>query len=63
MIDKTYVVSDGVSRRVTGKQYGDEMRIYRIYGDITNTDALKEMAEVIAIEFKVSRVVYQGVNS
>jgi len=56
MVTKDYTPSDGKKRTITGKVFGDEFRIYRIYGDVTNKDALAEMAQEIAIEFKVVTV-------
>jgi len=58
MITKTVMASDGVSRTVSCKIFGDELRVYRVYGDVTNNEAIEETAQILAIEFKVSRVLF-----
>jgi hypothetical protein len=42
MITRTIMASDGVNRTVEGKIFDDQLRIYRVFGDVTNLDALKE---------------------
>ena len=56
MITKTVTASDGIARTVEGKIFGDELRLYRVFGDVTNRDALEETAQILAIEFNVQRV-------
>jgi hypothetical protein len=58
MIKKTVMASDGVNRTIEGKIFDDQLRIYRVYGDITNLDALKETAQILAIQTNVTEVVY-----
>lgn len=45
MIEEKVMASDGNARTITYKQFGDEIRIYRVEGDITNTEALAEIAQ------------------
>jgi hypothetical protein len=52
------MASDGVNRTIEGKIFDDQLRIYRVYGDITNLDALKETAQILAIQTNVTEVVY-----
>ncbi|MBY0262948.1 MAG: hypothetical protein K2Q20_11425 [Phycisphaerales bacterium] len=47
METKTYN-TNGVNRKVEGKKFGDEFRVYRIYGDITDRPSLGELAQQIA---------------
>jgi len=61
MIKRTVMASDGVNRTVEGKILDDQLRIYRVYGDITNLDALKETAQILAIQTNVSEVVYTNI--
>ena len=61
MITKTITAEDGIKRMIEGKIFGDELRIYRVFGDITNRESLKEMAQILAIENKVSKVVYTNI--
>ena len=58
MIKRTVMASDGVNRTIEGKIFDDQFRIYRVYGDITNLDALKETAQILAIQTNVTEVVY-----
>jgi len=61
MITKTVTASDGVSRTVEGKIFGDQLRIYRVYGDITNREALEETAQILALETNTTNVLFTGV--
>lgn len=61
MIMKTVMASDGVNRTIEGKIFDDQLRIYRVYGDVTNLDALKETAQILAIQTNVSEVVYTNI--
>jgi len=56
MITKTVTASDGIARTIEGKIFGDELRVYRVYGDVTDSEAIKETAQILAIEFNVQRV-------
>ena len=56
MITKTVMASDGINRTIEGKIFGDEFRVYRIYGNITDIEALKETAQILAFDLKVSKV-------
>jgi len=55
MITKT-IETNGVRRTITGKIFGDELRVYKIYGDITNRDELMQMAQELAIDFNCKAV-------
>lgn len=55
MVTKTYN-TNGVNRTVEGKQFGDEFRVYRIYGDITDRPSLGELAQQIATDTGCSTV-------
>ena len=61
MITKTVTASDGVSRTVQGKIFGDQLRIYRVYGDITNRETLEETAQILALETNTTNVLFTGV--
>jgi hypothetical protein len=61
MILKTVTASDGVSRTVEGKIFGDQLRIYRVYGDVTNREALEETAQILALETNTTNVLFTGV--
>lgn len=60
MLKKTIMASDGINRTIEGKVFGDELRIYRVYGDITGVEALKEMAQILALQTNTTKVVYTG---
>lgn len=57
MITKQFVGSDGIPREIDGKKFDKEFRIYRVRGDVTKFDALEELAQMCAIEFKCERVI------
>lgn len=59
MITKTVEASDGINRTVEGKIFGDEFRIYRVYGDITNLDSLKETAQILSAQMNVGTITYK----
>ena len=61
MITKTVMASDGVNRTIEGKIFGDQLRIYRVYGDVTNLDALKETAQILALQTNVTEVLYTSI--
>lgn len=59
VIAAEYVPSDGRKRVISGKRFGREFRVYAVYGDVTNAETLKEMAQEIAIEHDVDNVVFK----
>ena len=61
MINRTIKASDGVNRMIEGKIFGDELRVYRVYGDVTNREALEETAQILALQLKVGAVVYTNI--
>jgi hypothetical protein len=61
MIKHTVTASDGVNRTIEGKVFGDELRVYRVYGDVTNREALEETAQILALQLKVGAVVYTNI--
>jgi hypothetical protein len=56
MITKTIMASDGINRTIEGKIFGTELRVYRVYGDVTDRDALEETAQILAFDFSVDLV-------
>lgn len=52
----TTTTSDGIARTVEGKLFPNEFRVYRVHGDVTNRDALAELAQILALSLKVERV-------
>jgi hypothetical protein len=61
MITRTVMASDGVNRTVEGKIFDDQLRIYRVFGDVTNLEALKETAQILALQMNVNEVVYTSI--
>ena len=61
VITRNVTASDGVSRKVVGKIWDDEFRIYRVHGDVTNREALEETAQILAFELRVSNIVYTNI--
>lgn len=59
MITKTVEASDGINRTVDGKIFEYEFRIYRVYGDVTNLESLKETAQILAVQVNVGTVTYR----
>jgi len=55
MITKT-IETNGVRRTITGKIFGDELRIYKIYGDVSKREDLMQMAQELAIDLNCSTV-------
>ncbi len=49
--------TSGYKRTLYGKIFGDEFRVYRIEGDVTQD--LGEVAQELAIDLSVSRVSYR----
>jgi hypothetical protein len=58
MITKTVTDSNGVKRTIEGKVFGDQLRVYRVYGDVTDTEALKETAQILALQTNTTEVVF-----
>ena len=56
MVTKKYV-TNGTPRTIDYKVFGDEVRVYRIYGDITKRDEIEQLAQEIAFDTKCSNVV------
>tara|TARA_R110000868_G_scaffold411455_1_gene704226 strand:+ start:2134 stop:2316 length:183 start_codon:yes stop_codon:yes gene_type:complete len=56
MINKTIMASDGINRTIEGKIFGKELRVYRVYGDVTDRAALEETAQILAFDFAVDLV-------
>ena len=58
MITKKVVDSNGVSRTIEGKVFGDQLRVYRMYGDVTDIEGLKETAQILALQTNTTSVVF-----
>jgi len=58
MITRTVMDSSGVNRTIEGKVFGAQLRVYRVYGDVTDTEGLKEVAQILALETKTTEVVF-----
>jgi hypothetical protein len=58
MITKTVTDSNGVKRTIEGKVFGEQLRVYRVYGDVTDTEALKETAQILALQTNTTEVVF-----
>jgi len=56
MITQAFTVSDGKKRTIEGKVFGDELRVYRVYGDVSDREALAEVAQEAALHFGVDKV-------
>lgn len=56
MQEMTITTSDGITRTIEGKQFGNEFRVYRVHGDITSHDSLADMAQDVACTLGVERV-------
>jgi hypothetical protein len=50
------ITTNGIKRTITGKLFDEELRVYRVEGDITDTEELKAMAQELAIQFNCSKV-------
>ena len=50
------ITTNGIKRTITGKLFGEELRVYRVEGDITDKEELKAMAQELAIMFDCSKV-------
>lgn len=49
MVTQTYTPSDGKPRTIDAVVVGKELRIHRIYGDVTDPEVLKELAQEACI--------------
>lgn len=58
MITKTVMDSNGVNRTIEGKVFGEQFRVYRVYGDVTDIDGLKEVAQILALQTNTTEVVF-----
>lgn len=58
MITRTVTDSNGVNRTIEGKVFGDQFRVYRVYGDVTDTEGLKEMAQILALQTNTTEVLF-----
>mgnify|MGYP006893395453 CR=1 FL=1 len=58
MVKKTVMDSNGVSRTIEGKIFGDQLRVYRVYGDVTDIEGLKETAQILALQTNTTEVVF-----
>lgn len=59
MIYETYTANDGVKRSVEGKIFDSEFRVYRVYGDITNRQAIHEIALQISDKHGCDKVTFK----
>lgn len=48
--------TNGIPRHIRGKRFGNVFRVYAVYGDVSKSADLEEMAQEIAIEMGVDRV-------
>jgi hypothetical protein len=55
MITKT-IETNGIKRTITGKLFDEELLIYKIEGDVSNSEELITMAQELAIQFNRSKV-------
>lgn len=55
MITKT-IQTNGTNRTITAKIFKSELRIYKIYGDISRHEELEEMAQELSLEFNCETV-------
>jgi len=58
MIKKTVMDSKGVNRTIEGKIFGDQLRVYRVYGDVTDIEGLKETALILTLQTNTTEVVF-----
>ena len=58
MVKKTVMDSNGVSRTIEGKIFGDQLRVYRVYGDVTDIEGLKGTAQILALQTNTTEVVF-----
>ena len=61
MINKTVMDSNGNTRLLQDKIFGKQLRIYRVYGDVTDIEALKETAQILALQMNVDEVLYTNI--
>lgn len=58
MVKKTVMDSNGVTRTIEGKIFGEQLRVYRVYGDVTDIEGLKETAQILALQTNTTEVVF-----
>ena len=58
MVKKTVMDSNGVNRTIEGKIFGDQLRVYRVHGDVTDIEGLKETAQILALQTNTTEVVF-----
>jgi len=56
MIHDTYTDGNGIVRSIDGKVFGKELRIYRVFGDVTDREGLEEMCQEAAIRHNCESV-------
>lgn len=56
MLEKSITPSDGIKRTIHYKLWPNEVRVYKVFGDITDREALAEIAQQLAIEHGVDEV-------
>ena len=56
MFSKTIQFDDGIVRTIEGKEFHDEVRVYRVYGDMSNPDIFYDLAEQVSKLFGVTKV-------
>ena len=61
MINKTVMDSNGNTRYLQGKIFGKQLRIYNVYGEVTDIEALKETAQILALQMNVDEVLYTNI--
>lgn len=57
--ERSFTPSDSVKRTLRFKQFANDVRIYAVYGDVTNAEALAEIGQELALSLKVERVVFK----
>jgi hypothetical protein len=58
MITRTVMDSNGVNRTIEGKVFGEQFRVYRVYGDVTDIEGLKEVAQILALQTNTTEIVF-----
>lgn len=56
MFSKTIQFEDGIVRTIEGKQFNDEVRVYRVYGDMSDPSVFYDLAQQVAKLFRVTKV-------
>lgn len=50
------ITTNGIKRTVTCKLFGEELRVYRVEGDVTDKEELTTMAHELALQFNCTQV-------